>query len=70
MKSPSEITPQETRDEIDSLSLDSIKELAFTMLKIKQHVAYYSQVETREREKLRLKVAQRNIDCWQSKYRQ
>lgn len=70
MRAPSEIPPQETRDEIDNMSLDQIKELAFTMLKIKQHLSYFSEVETREREKLRLKIAQKNINCWQAKYRQ
>jgi hypothetical protein len=70
MRNPSEIPSQETRDELNKLSLEEIKQLAFAMLKVNDHLHYHSQIETRQREKVRIKIAQKNIQKWHNKYKE
>ena len=70
MIDPSEIPAQETRDELNKLSLEEIKQLAFAMMKVNQHLHYHSQIELRPREKVRIKIAQKNIAKWHNKYKE
>ena len=63
-----------TRDEllssVNSLSEDELKRMAFTYLQILDHIDYHlnSGKEERAREKMRLLIAQKNIQRFYNNY--
>jgi hypothetical protein len=63
-----------TRDEllssVNSLSEDELKRMAFTYLQILDHIDYHlnSGKEERTREKMRLLIAQKNIQRFYNNY--
>lgn len=60
--------------EINLLSHDELKRLAFAFLRIKEHIwqeniSPSKSEEYRKREKLRLKIAQKHITTWYNEYK-
>jgi hypothetical protein len=66
-------TREQLASEVDSLSDQDLKKMAYVFLKIKEHIWREfsdpsNDSESRRREKFRLKVAQKHITNWYNEY--